>query len=275
MYAEPDRTCRICNTFGMKPSPSLYSQSLSETLAEMNLAGITLGVIPVRRGTATTDVPNAEVAAFVRDHRGLFTGIASPNPERLDEAPAEVEELMNQSEFSGIVLEPGLWEPALYLSDRRLYPVYERCQELGVFVLLMAGGSAGPDITYTIPEHLDRVSADFPRLTIVAAHGGWPWVNQALHIAWRRPNVYLSPDMYLFGQAGWRDYVDAGNGFLQDRFLFGTSFPFVPLLEAVKRFKALFRPEVLPKLMAGNAMRILNMTARLGSPETLKGGPEE
>ena len=34
-------------------------------------------------------------------------------------------------------------------------------------------------------------------MKIVVSHGGWPWVHQMLHIAFRRPNVYLSPDQYL------------------------------------------------------------------------------
>ena len=85
----------------------------------------------------------------------------------------------------------------------------------------MAGGNAGPDTTYSSPEHIDRVARDFPNLVIVSAHGNWPWVSQIIHVCYRRPNIYLSPDMYLFGRLpGASDYINAANGFMADRFLF-------------------------------------------------------
>ena len=61
----------------------------------------------------------------------------------------------------------------------------------------MAGGNGGPDLSYSDPVHVDRVAADFPALPIVVSHGGWPWVHQILHVAYRRQNVHVSPDMYL------------------------------------------------------------------------------
>ena len=57
-------------------------------------------------------------------------------------------------------------------------------------------------------------SADFPDLRIVVSHGNWPWVSEILHVAFRRPNVYLSPDMYLYNMPGMDDYLRAANGFL-------------------------------------------------------------
>lgn len=257
MYADPERTRGICSTFAMEPSRTLWTRSIDDALAEMDESGITIGVIPVRRGTASADVSNDEVAAFVASHRDRFVGFLSPDPDRIASAADEVADLVARPGCPGIVLEPGLWEQPRHLNDEALFGVYERCQELDVPVLLMAGGTAGPDISYTAPIAIDQVAGRFPRLTLIAAHGGWPWVTEILHVAFRRPNLYLSPDMYLFGGAGWRDYVDAGNGFLRDRLLFGSSFPFLPLVPAVERFRELFRPEVLPGLLGRNAERLV------------------
>ncbi|HEY7676436.1 MAG TPA: amidohydrolase family protein, partial [Candidatus Methylomirabilis sp.] len=110
------------------------------------------------------------------------------------------------------------------------------------------------------PVPLDHVAAEFPTLPLIAAHGCWPWVTEALHVAFRRLNVYISPDMYLVNCPGWRDYVEAANSYLQDRFLFATAYPFLPLRETVAHVRRLpFRRHVLPKVLYGNAARLLGI----------------
>ena len=124
----------------------------------------------------------------------------------------------------------------------------------------MAGGSAGPDLSYTYPVHVDRVAADFPQLRIAITHGAWPWVSEILHVAFRRPNVYLSPDQYLCNMPGMDDYVRAANGFLADRFLYASSYPFIGVKRYADWFRALpIRRELLPQLMHGNAARFLGI----------------
>ena len=259
LYAKPERTELMGSALHMAPPPALRSRMVGDTLREMDEAGIDLAVVPVRRGDALGDVSNDEVAAFVSEHSGRFVSFAAPDLSKPQAALDEMRALAERPEFYGMCFEPGLWSTPLYADDRSLYPLYDLCSQLELPALIMGGGNAGPDITYTAPVLLDHVCADFPRLTVVAAHGGWPWVNEILHVAYRRTNLYLSPDMYLFGMAGWRDYVDAGNGFLQDRFIFGTAYPVVPLAEGVTRFRALFDERVLPRLLGENALRVLRI----------------
>ena len=72
-------------------------------------------------------------------------------------------------------------------------------------------------------------------------------------------NIYLCPDMYLFNCSGAADYIMAANNFMQDRFLFGTAYPLMPIVDCVSHFKGLFKPEVLPKLLYKNAAKLLNI----------------
>lgn len=60
-------------------------------------------------------------------------------------------------------------------------------------------------------------------------HGSYPWVPQVLFSCMCRPNMYLAPDMYMYNMPGAADYVTAANGFLRDRFLFGSGYPYIPL----------------------------------------------
>ena len=154
----------------------------------------------------------------------------------------------------------------MYPNDRRIYPIYEKLEAEGIPLLLMAGGGNGPDLSYGFPAILDQIAADFPKMTIINTHGGYPYVTEVLFVAYKRPNIYICPDMYLFNFPGWQDYVTAANGFLQDRFLFGTAYPFIPLEEGVAHFKNMpFKPEVLPKLLYKNIATAL----KLDLPENL------
>ena len=49
------------------------------------------------------------------------------------------------------------------------------------------------------------------------------------------------------------DYIAAANTWLQDRFLFGSAYPLMPIVESLAIFKTLFKEEVLPKLLYKNA----------------------
>ena len=104
-----------------------------------------------------------------------------------------------------------------------------------------------------------RIAADFPKTNFIISHGGWPWVQQILGVCFFQKNIYLCPDMYLFNCSGAADYIMAANNFMQDRFLFGTAYPLMPIVDCVSHFKGLFKPEVLPKLLYKNAAKLLNI----------------
>ncbi|MNR57024.1 Amidohydrolase [compost metagenome] len=85
-------------------------------------------------------------------------------------------------------------------------------------------------------------------------------MTEILHIAFRRPNLYLSPDMYFSRMPGWEEYVKAADGFLADRMLYASSFPFCPVREYKQWFEGLpIRPENLRKIMGENARRLLGL----------------
>jgi predicted TIM-barrel fold metal-dependent hydrolase len=47
------------------------------------------------------------------------------------------------------------------------------------------------------PMQLDRIACDFPNLTIVGTHTGWPWVDEMIAVATKWPNVYLNISAWL------------------------------------------------------------------------------
>jgi len=259
MYANAPRRDRFTRQLGLEPAPSATNRSIGECLAEMDAADVVLGVLPARHSDMHGSTPNSAVEAIVRQYPSRFAGLAAIDPTNRRAALAEIDRAVGAG-LRGVNIEPGAYPVPLYPDDRRLYPIYAHCEDKGLPVVIMAGGNGGPDLSYSDPVHVDRVAADFPTLPIVVSHGGWPWVHQILHVAYRRPNVYLSPDMYLANMPGMRDYLDAANGFLQDRFLYASSYPLCPIKQYADWFRTLpIAADVMPKVTYGNAARLLRI----------------
>ena len=261
MYSAAARRDRITRQHGMEPASSAQAKSMDQLLAEMTAAGVTSGVVMGRNSGLYGSVSNHDVAEIVRAWPGRFIGIGSIDPSAgRRNAIAQIDEALALG-LKGINIEPGAYAEPLYADDRRLYPIYAHCEDRDIPVTIMAGGSAGPDLSYTEPVHVDRVAGDFPQLRIAITHGGWPWVHQMLHIAFRRPNVYLSPDQYLCNMPGMQAWIDAANGFLATRFLYASSYPFIGVQAYADWFRALpIRRELRDDLMCGNARRFLGLT---------------
>lgn len=109
------------------------------------------------------------------------------------------------------------------------------------------------------PVALDRVAKTFSRLTLICHYGFYPHVDAMVTVAFRNENVYVSPDIYVFAPGG-KLYVEAANGFMQDQFLFGSSFPFRPVDQRVHDFQALgLSPDTLDAALWRNANRVLGL----------------
>ena len=239
---------------------SVRERSFDLMLEEMDEANVAFGVVPGRISPVLGTIEAADIAAIVADEARSAYRLRRNRPGPRRKAIAAVDAALKMG-MKGVVIEPGLSSRPMHLDDARMYPIYAHCQDLKMPVLFMAGGNAGPDITYTSPEHIDRVARDFPDLKIISGHGNWPWAAQIIHVCYRRPNIWLSPDMYVFGDMpGANDYVNAANGFMADRFLFGTAYPLLPFKDGIETFlKFPLKESVIDKLLYKNAAELLGL----------------
>jgi hypothetical protein len=227
-------------------------------LDEVRDAGLSRAVV-VGRHTPNQHLPNDLIHSIVHDHDELL-GIASIDPalQGIEGALAEIDRAISGLGLAGIDLEPGFGEPARHPDDALYWPIYEHLQARGIPLFLMSGPTT-PDPAFNNPDHLAKVAQAFPQLSIVCYHGYWPNVQQALGVAFRYPNIYLVPDMYLF-QPGSEAYVQAANGFLADQLLFGSSYPFRPIRQSIDDVLNLgFNPSVLDNVLYGNAARLFGL----------------
>lgn len=253
---------RFTRQLGFEPAPSVKQLSLDLLFEEMKEAGISKGVVVGRNTAQIGAVPNSDVAKIVSEHPDKFVAIASVDPINRKDAMRQIEEARSLG-MKMINMEPGLSAVPLYFDDRRLYPIYAYCEDKGIPVMLMGGGNTGPDISYSSPEHIDRVLNDFPSMTVISSHANWPWAKEIVHIAFRRENLYISPDMYLHNLPGMEDYLKAANSFLSERFLFGTAYPLTPIVEYTKWFLSLpIKPGHMENILSKNAERLLAMSPR-------------
>jgi predicted TIM-barrel fold metal-dependent hydrolase len=208
-------------------------QSLSE-LADAYRALDVMAVLlawDAETATGRPRVPNETIAAAVRDHPDAFTGIGSVDPHK-ESAADEIATIAGLG-LRGVKFHPSL--QAFAPDDERYWPVFEACERHGLLALFHTGtsgigarqpGGQGIRIDYAHPLKLDPVAAAVPRLTVVAAHFGWPWQTDLIAVALHKTNVYIDI-------SGWSpkrippEVVRELKGRLSDQFVWGSDFPFI------------------------------------------------
>ncbi|MPZ46730.1 MAG: amidohydrolase family protein [Betaproteobacteria bacterium] len=260
MYANLARTEHMARGIGFTLPRSVREASFDLMLEEMDEAGVEWGVVPGRISPVLGTIEADDIAAIVARRPDRLIGYAGIDPVDCRKAIAAIDAAVTMG-MKGLVIEPGLSSNPMHLDDARMYPLYAHCQDLKVPVLFMAGGNAGPDVTYTSPEHIDRVARDFPHMKIISGHGNWPWAAQMIHVCYRRPNIWLSPDMYIFGgMPGAQDYINAANGFMAERFLFATAYPLLPFKDGVDTFLRFpLKESVIDRVLYKNAAELLGL----------------
>jgi len=158
------------------------------------------------------------------------------------------------------------WAVRVSSVDSRFWPVYAKCQELGLILTVHSSINFSIDrpIEYSHVSYLDKIACDFPELVVVANHGGWPWVTEMVAVAWKHPNVYIeigavSPKYIGTSGTGWEPLMRYGNTVLQNQVLFATD-SMLPHKRCIDELKALpLKEEVKEKWLGGNATRILGL----------------
>lgn len=257
MYAQPERTARMGAAFGFPNAAP--SASMADFERELAASGVELAVIPGRVGAPKVGpASNDALVDYARGRAGSACVFPAIDPSA-KEWRAAAEKLLGSPVVHGFTLEPGLLAAPVLPDDPSCLPVYEFCAARGLPLILSAGGNVGPDCGYTLPVHYDRVARDFPKLNLVIAHGGFPWITETHHVAFRRGNVYVSPDMYLF-MPGNEAYLAAMNSYLSERYLYASSYPFVPLKGYLDVFlKHTASETVAERVLFGNAARIMGL----------------
>ncbi|MEM7353813.1 MAG: amidohydrolase family protein, partial [Acidobacteriota bacterium] len=170
-----------------------------------------------------------------------------------------VERAVKELGFVGAHLYPHWFgEPP----DHRIYyPFYAKCAELGVPIQIQVGHSAQGFLpTVAQPMLLDRVALDFPELTLIGIHIGYPWTEEMISVAWKHSNVYIGCDAHApkYWDPSFVRFIGSRRG--RDKVLFGTDWPVIGFERAVREIDEFgFSAEVKRKLMWENAVRVYGL----------------
>ena len=225
------------------------------TLAAMREAGVTAGLTAAWYGPEGSLISNDEVAEFVARSQGLLVPVAGADIRRPMEAVRELRDRVEQG-FVALRLVPWLWEAPP--TDRRYYPLYAACVDLGIPFCTQVGhtGPLRPSETGRPIPYIDQVAIDFPELVIVCGHIGYPWTTEMIAVADKHPNVYIDTSAYAAHRypAELVDYLKARG---RHKVMFGTNYPMMTPARALARLDDLgLTAETRDAFLHANARRV-------------------
>lgn len=170
-----------------------------------------------------------------------------------------VSELDRQLEHGAIALKIHPVHAGIAPNDRELYPLFARCAEQSIPVIIHTGPSSFPGASSRHGDPLlsDDVARDFPDLTIVLAHGGRGGsYDAAAALALNRENVWLDlaglPPKRLAAY-----YTSVGLDRIAPWAIFGTDSPAVTPSRSVATIRNLDLSEELTEaILSGNARQV-------------------
>ena len=149
---------------------------LEFTIAAMDEAGIDLGLTCAWYGPEGALIDNDEVAGFVARFPDRLRAVAGADLRRPMESVRDLRRRVDEG-FVALRVIPWLWE--VPPTDRRFYPLYTACVDLGIPFCTQVGhtGPLRPSETGRPIPYVDQVALDFPELVVVCGHIGYPWTT--------------------------------------------------------------------------------------------------
>ena len=198
----------------------------------------------------------------VLKHPDRFFASYECNPNNGMEEVRKIRRLKEQYDIKAVTAFPAGLCPQVSLDDKRWYPIFVACIDLGI-PLCPCVGVPGPRIPMEPQkvEHLDEICWFFPELKVVMRHGAEPWTDLAWKLMLKYPNLY-----YMTSAFAPRHYPESIVNFANtrgaDKIMYAGYFPMGLSLERI--FKDMpgvpFKEEVWPKFLHDNAVRVFGLS---------------
>jgi predicted TIM-barrel fold metal-dependent hydrolase len=240
--------------------------AIAERYRSLNMAAVVF-TVDAETATGHPALSSEEIALEAKDYADVIIPFGSVDPRTGATALERARRLVADFGVRGFKFHPSLQD--FRPNDTTFYPLYQVLEELGVPVIFHTGqtgiganlpGGRGIKLALSDPLLLDDVAADFPGLSMVLAHAGMPWYENALAMATHKSNVYID-------LSGWSPkylptpLVRAAGGYLSHKVLFGSDFPVITPERWLHDFEALDFPEQSKsKVMKDNAARLLHLS---------------
>jgi len=233
------------------------------TLGEMDRYGIAVGLI-----SASADEALADRA--LRDHPGRFVASWTCDPNDGVAGIRRLAQAKQRWDVRAVSFFPHGTSPQVPLDAPMMYAFYSKCIELDLPAFVTVG-IAGPRLPSMVQhvERIDQVMYDFPELVFVMRHGAEPWVDLAVKLMLKWPNLHYSTSAFAprhYPEA----VIDYANTRGAERVMYGGYFPMGLSLEriAAELPSVGLKDDVWPMFLRHNAARVLRLEppASLPSP---------
>ncbi len=238
--------------------------SMTDFQKEMVQAGIdkVILLIPGSKNIPARPM-NEQVSMLLQMFPDTFIGFAGFDPNRGEEAVADIEHAVKDLGYKGLKTVSSLLE--LNINDKTFYPCYAKAQELGVPILVHTGASSlvmGCRVKYVQPLMVDDVAFDFPDLKIICAHMGGNHYMDVHNMMVRHSNVYADLSFWPLNPLykdliPWRLLEET----VADKLLLGSDYPCgqtpKEAAEAVRNLP--ISDDFKHKILGDNAARLLGL----------------
>jgi predicted TIM-barrel fold metal-dependent hydrolase len=185
------------------------------------------------------EIPNRFVADYVSRDPEKLIGFAGIDPTERS-AIADLRLAKNELRLRGVTISPANQD--FHPTDTRAMNLFAEAEQLGMPVLVHPVGqfTEQSKLEFARPYLLDEVARTFPRLRIVIAQLGQPWIDETVVLLGKHSNVFADVSG-LLGRP-WQAYnalVNAHQYGVMDKLLFGSDFPYTSASECIEALYSL------------------------------------
>jgi predicted TIM-barrel fold metal-dependent hydrolase len=225
-----------------------------------------LVALDLRTTIETPPCDNDYVAGMRDRHDCIIQAWGALEPALGSAAIDEAKHAVNDLNMIGFHFHPIMQH--IQVNDQRFYPLWEEISTLGVPVMIDVGmtgmgagmpGGLGAKTRDAHPSYIDELAADFPKLTIIMAHPGSPWIEETTAVALHKGNVFWE-------MSGWAPkYLPDSlkkdiRSRLSDKVMFGSDYPSIPYERLFREWDQVgYTDEILEKFFHGNAETVLGL----------------
>ncbi|MGH9630152.1 MAG: amidohydrolase family protein, partial [Bryobacteraceae bacterium] len=170
-------------------------------------------------------IPNEYIASYVKKHPEKLVGFCSVDPND-DDAVEQLNYAVLTLGLRGLKLGPIYQN--IHPSDNKIRQVFRRAEELEIPILIHQGTTFCCNVSLEVanPILLQQAALDFPRLKMIIAHMGHPWIAETLVLIRKHPQLFT--DISALYYRPWQFYnalVLAMEYGVLHKVLFGSDYP--------------------------------------------------
>lgn len=186
----------VNDQMGYEDRDNIFDGSLERLIVDMDEAGIDKTVLLPLDYEFMYSGPsmsykdyNDFVGEYMKEYPDRLIAFAAVDPRRGAAGVAELRRCVEGMGFRGL----KLWTITGFVpDDEAFYPLYREAARLGITVMVHTGMGPGYSYMKTCrPLYVDKIAVDFREVNFIMAHVGTPWMEEAISVSFKNPNVYV------------------------------------------------------------------------------------